>query len=282
VATDYRDPTADDAESGTWAGAAPGTRYTLVDDYPDSSGADYLTHGTTAGSLTLNPSSAFAIPAGATNISVQVLYYDQKTASQSCNIAARLKVGGNYYGAASHNPANGVWTSRSDNFATNPKTAAAWTVDDINGVGANALQSFGWVSTDANPTIKLASIRLQVTYTPPVTGDLAATEPADVAGASATVAWIATLAATEAPDTVAGASGTVAWIATLAATEAPDTAAFSGTVSSPAITGDMAAVETADSAVFSGTVSGGGPPPAAGPAPRRKWQRYRRLAMGGF
>lgn len=165
AATASQNPTSDDAVSGTWDGTA-GSRYTVVDDHPDSSGADYLTHGTTGGNLTFG-FSAFSIPAGSTSISVDVIYYDQKTASQACNIGGRLKVGGNYYNATTHNPANGTWTLRTDSWSTNPKTSSAWTVDDVNGVGANALQAFGWVSTDASPTIRLSSIIIQVTYTPP-------------------------------------------------------------------------------------------------------------------
>lgn len=166
MATQNRAPTSDEAVSGTWTGST-GTRYTVVDDYPDSSGADFLTHGTaTAGNLTLG-FSVFSLPAGSTGVSVQVRYYDKKNASQACNIGGRLKVGGNYYNATTHNPTNGSWVVRSDDFPTNPKTAVAWTVDDINGVGANALQAVGWVSTDASPAIDLSSIEVQVTYTPP-------------------------------------------------------------------------------------------------------------------
>jgi len=164
LATSTKNPTSDEAVSGTWDGSA-GSRYTLVDDYPDSSGADFLTHGTaTAGNLTFG-FSAFSLPSDAIISNVAVKYYDQKTASQSCNIGGRLKVGGNYYNASTHNPANGTWTSRTDNWANNPKSNAAWTVTDINGGGSNALQAFGWVSTDANPTIRLASCQVEVTYT---------------------------------------------------------------------------------------------------------------------
>ena len=63
MATDARNPTSDEAVSGTWTGTA-GSRFAVVDDYPDSSGADELTHGTTAGNLTFG-FSAFAVPAGA-------------------------------------------------------------------------------------------------------------------------------------------------------------------------------------------------------------------------
>lgn len=165
MASDTRNPTSDIEVSGTWSGSA-GTRYQAVDDHPDSSGADFLTHGTAAGNLLLGH-SAFSVPANSTGISVDILYYDRKNASQSCNIAARLGVGGNRYNASSHNPTNGTWVLRTDSWSTNPKTTAAWTVDDVNGVGANALEGIGWVSTDANPAIDLASIQIRVNYTPP-------------------------------------------------------------------------------------------------------------------
>ncbi len=169
MATQNRPPTSDYSFTGDWTGTA-GSRYTAVNDYPDSSGSTYLEHGTNYGTGLMG-FSAFSIPAGSTGISVQLQYYDQKTASQACNIAGRLVVGGNNYNAANHNPANGVWTAREDSWATNPKSLANWTVDDVNGVGANALQYAGWMSSDASPTIRLASFRAQVTYTPPAAGN---------------------------------------------------------------------------------------------------------------
>ncbi len=159
-----RNPTGDEAVSGTWTGTA-GSRYLVVDDYPDTAGTDVLTHGTTtAGNLTFT-FTAFSLPTEATNISVAVLYYDDKNGAQACNIAARLKVGGAYYAATSHNPTNATFVQRTDTFATNPRTSAAWTPAQVNGTdGTNPLQAFGWVSTDASPSIDLTSIRLNVTY----------------------------------------------------------------------------------------------------------------------
>lgn len=162
-----RNPTSDEAVSGTWTGT-PGSRWTVVDDHPDSTGVDELTHGTTtAGNLTFG-FSAFTIPAGAVISSVVVVYYDYKNGSQSCNIGARLKVGGSYYLSGTHNPSNGSGnrTLRSDTFATNPATSTAWTVAEVNGTDpTNPLQAFGWNSSDANPSITLASIQIQVNYT---------------------------------------------------------------------------------------------------------------------
>ncbi len=162
AATDSRDPASDEAVSGSWDGTA-GSRYTVVNDHPDSTGSSYLTHGTTAGYLTFG-FSAFSLPAGSSITNVQVIYYDQKTASQASAAAGRLKVGGNYYNAATHNPANGTWTLRTDTWTQNPKSAANWTVDDVNGVGSNTLQAFGFYSSDASPTIRFSSVIVQVTY----------------------------------------------------------------------------------------------------------------------
>lgn len=171
MATQTRNPTSDVSFTGTWTGSA-GTRFQAVDDHPDSGNpiADGLTHGTTAGEGLMG-FSVFTVPAGSTNISVQVIYYDFKNASQACNLRARIRCNdttGRDAPGGTHNPGNGNGniTLRTDDYgANNPKTGAAWTVDDVNGVGTNGLTAFGVVSTDANPTITVSSILLQVTYT---------------------------------------------------------------------------------------------------------------------
>lgn len=160
--TQNRAPISDFDVAGTWSGAV-GSRYTLVSDYPDTTGANFLAHGTAAGNIAFGFAS-FAIPANAFAISVQVRYYDAEPSNGSNNLAGRLRVGGTYYPAASHNPAGATYTARSDNWAVNPQTGVAWTVPQINGIGANALQNFGLVSTDANPIIRISSIELQVTF----------------------------------------------------------------------------------------------------------------------
>lgn len=277
MATDTRNPTSDISATGTWTGTA-GTRFQSINDYPDSGNPinSGLTHGTTAGALVLG-FSAFSIPAGSTAISVQVQYFDFKNGSQSS--AARSLIRCNDTTdrtSGTHNPGNGNANiaSRSDNFATNPKSGVAWTVDDVNGVGTNGLTAFGLGASDASPTITFSSVQLQVTYTPPVTGDLAATGPADTAASTGTVEWVGNLSSTEGTDVLA-ASGTVSsasgftgdlaatepsdtasgsatsqWIAALASTEALDAAASSATVAWIAA---LAASETKDSAAASAT-----------------------------
>ena len=174
MATKTRNPTGDGTFSGTWTGSA-GSRWQSVDDHPDSSGADKLTHGTTAGRSTFT-FTAFDVPTGSVVNSVQVLYYDQKTGSQAASWGAFLRVNATDRATNdAHNPANLVWTLRTATYSTNPATSAAWTVDDVNGVGSNPLQGFGTIATDASPTCELASIQLLVDYTPPASGTLTAT-----------------------------------------------------------------------------------------------------------
>ena len=168
--TQTRNPTSDVSFTGTWTGTA-GSRFQNVDDYPDA--GNPITDGLTcsANGEGLFGFSAFTVPAGATSISVQVLYHDFKNGSQGSAIGARIRCNDTTgRDASTHNPGNGNANiaSRSDNYATNPKSGAAWTVNDVNGVGTNGLTAFGWNSSDSSPSNTVSGIQLQVTYTPAV------------------------------------------------------------------------------------------------------------------
>lgn len=236
MATQTRNPTSDEAASGTLSGSA-GTRYTLVDDHPDTGGADVLTFGTTTAQITFGY-AAFSIPQGSTSISVQVLYYDGEAANGANNCGGRLKVGTQYFNAATHNPSGTTYTSRSDNFATNPATSAAWTVDQVNGVGANALQAFGIGSTDSNPTFRVSSVQLQVTYTAP----------------AARTAAIATSAGAQ-TSALAGGVTVAGDVVTSASSQQ---SAMTGAVESSGRTADVATQATAQQSAMTGTVTVGG------------------------
>ena len=166
MATDTRNPTSDEGFSGIVDGTG-GLRYTDVDDYPDTgAGRTVRTFGPSilAANITFG-FTAFSVPTGSTSISIDVLYHDET--SGATTLGGRLKVGGNYYNATEHSVS--TLTARDDAWATNPKSASAWTVDDVNGVGTNALQAFGVRTSDCNPAVKISDILLQVTYTPPTT-----------------------------------------------------------------------------------------------------------------
>lgn len=168
MATQFRDPTSDESVNGTWSGTA-GSRYTLVNDHPDSGATTSLTHGTLAGDICFG-FSAFTIPSGSTINSITLEYYDYKTGFAAADFGGRLKVGGSYYNASSHDPAFLNITLRQDTWTTNPANGLAWSVDQINGSGTNNLQAFGMSSSDANPTVVLGSIRAIVDYTAPSGG----------------------------------------------------------------------------------------------------------------
>lgn len=156
-----RDPTSDITVSGTWSGTT-NNRYTLVDDYPSTSTGDVLLHGTTAGGI-LFGFTAFSVPAGRTINAVRINYYDFDAGGAPNNFGGRIRVGGTEYNASTHNPST-TTTLQTDSWTTNPKTGVAWTVDDVNGVGANAIDAFGFNSTDANPSISVTSVQLEVDY----------------------------------------------------------------------------------------------------------------------
>jgi hypothetical protein len=252
VATQTRAPTSDEAVSGTWTGTA-GQRWSLVDDYPPT-GSDILTGGTTAAVITFG-FAAFTVPAGATVESVAVMYYDGEPANGANNCGGRIKVGGTYYNAATHNPAGTTYTARTDSWATNPKTGAAWTVGDVNGIGVNALQAFGMNSTDSNPTWRFASIQVQVTYTEPVaiTGDAAITDAADAVTASAAVGASGSISIAEASDSTSSA-GAVLVSASAAVADGADAVSAELTAQAPGTSGTAAIVDAADTTAAAGTV----------------------------
>lgn len=201
MATQTRAPTSELDVSGTWTDTST-TRWPKVDDYPDSANpiADGITVGITGTANIEFGFSAFTIPAGSTAISVQVLYYDFKTASQACSIAAQLRIGStptNHDFGTTHNPGNGnanIAQRTNDFGTTNPKSGSAWTVDDVNGVGTNGLVGFGLVSADNNPSITISCIQLQVTYTPPAPAeDQDSYRFRNDDGSETTATWVAAL-----------------------------------------------------------------------------------------
>ena len=161
MATLTRNPTSDVTSSGAWSGTA-GSRYTLVNDYPSQDTLDQLTHGTAAGAILFGYDT---ISIGTDNAisAVRIYYYDREASTGANNISSRLRIGGTDYDAATHNPTT-TTTLQTDVYTTNPRTGVAWTVDDVNGVGSNALTAFGLRSGDANPNISITSIQMEVTY----------------------------------------------------------------------------------------------------------------------
>lgn len=165
MATQTRNPTSDIQEGGTITNGSAGSRYLLVDDHPDAGVTDFYRLDTT-NAFVRHGFSAFTVPAGATINAVRVHYYDRKTASAVAGLQARITVAGSLYNAADHNPSETA-TLRTDEWLVNPDTGLAWTVDDVNGSGANPLQSFSTRATDGEPDVEVWSVQIEVDYTVP-------------------------------------------------------------------------------------------------------------------
>jgi len=175
MASQTRVPISEYSKTGTWTPSTGSTVYEVIDDDPPlSSGADtdYVTHGTTGGNWD-GRISAFTVPAGSVITNVKMYCRAQKTGADAVNFQMRIRLGtaeggsvGSHSGSLS--VAEGtfgdfVWT-----MTTNPQTGGAWTVDQVNAVGstAYAIRCIGAYGFDANPTILLSQLYVEVNYTP--------------------------------------------------------------------------------------------------------------------
>jgi hypothetical protein len=161
-ATQDRAPTSDESVSGDWTGT-PGSRYQVLADYPDTLGSSYLEHGVTAGNICFGV-IPFSVPAGSVIRRVNVWAFVAEPTAGINNFTGRLKVGGSYYNGSNLSPSGVTYRRSLSTHTVNPKSGVAWTVDDVNGVGPNALEAFGISSSDVNPVLRFSSIKIQVVY----------------------------------------------------------------------------------------------------------------------
>ena len=160
--TQVRVPTGDGDTSGTW-NTAP--RWDDIDETTPND-TDYMTGVSTSGgsAYQLFTFSSFTIPAGSpiTDLTVYVRARDAASGNSN-NIRPSIKVNGTLYNTTATSIDPGAsFTTYSYSFTTNPNTGSAWTVDDINGTGANPLQQFGVYSTDLDPDIDISMVYAEV------------------------------------------------------------------------------------------------------------------------
>lgn len=159
VTTANKLPAGDDSNTG---GFTTAPLWSKVNDNNDTT---TITGVTNAGGRATFSFTAFAIPAGSAITNVTV-YFRHKDASSGTNKAgASLKVNGVYYDNGGLVEPGAAFATNSNSWTTNPNTGAAWTVDDINGVGAAPLQAFGVSSNDFNPDVLFSEVYATVTYT---------------------------------------------------------------------------------------------------------------------
>lgn len=159
VTTANNYPTADDSNTAAF------TVSPLWSKVDDTSNTDFITGVTNAGGQATFTFSAFAVPTGSTITNVKITW-SQKSTSTAAKGGASLKVGGTYYNNLGEAATTTGFVEKSYTATTNPKTAAAWTVAEVNGTDpTNPLQAFGVSSSDFNPDVQFGYVYATVTYT---------------------------------------------------------------------------------------------------------------------
>lgn len=171
MTTQVRAPTSDITHTGGWNPTA--SMYSYIDDSTTPSGHDSNT--TRLFSTDTSPGkfvsgySAFSVPAGVTitNVKIYATYRELGGGANAATGLLRLSSGTDYMG--SYDDPITSFVTYEYAWATNPATGLAWTIDEINGVGANSLAGFGMDATDVNPEIAVTQVYIEVTYvTPPI------------------------------------------------------------------------------------------------------------------
>jgi hypothetical protein len=141
MATQTRLPTGDGSTSA-WTALGGGSKFSEVDDpigTPDED-TTYVSRVNTAGTQ-LYTFSAFAVPSGSTINFVRV-FARMRMAAGSATAALILRVNGTN-SVINVGAQTASYADETNDWLTNPNTGLAWTVDDVNGVGADPLQEFG-------------------------------------------------------------------------------------------------------------------------------------------
>jgi len=152
-----------------WSRSAGAQNCILVDDsigYPDDD-ATYIYTGTGFNKDYFG-FDVFAIPTGSTIASITVKGRCKLVlAGGAPNIRALLKVNGVSYAGSGIQVYYGSYTNWQQTWTVNPNTGQAWTVDDVNGVGSNPVETFGleYISVQ---DVRCTQIYIEVDFTGPV------------------------------------------------------------------------------------------------------------------
>jgi len=110
--------------------------------------------------------SSFVVPSGCTITNVKAVGRFKRVDAGGAEIIRLLiKVGGTTYVGTSTQLVVGAYFDVTHVWTTNPKTGLAWTVDDVNGIGVNALQSVGYECIIFGKTVRCTQVYVETNYT---------------------------------------------------------------------------------------------------------------------
>lgn len=166
MATLRRIPIVD--SSVQWNRSAGADNFALVDD-PISSPDDDATYTYTLTQTNKDyfGFATFAIPTNSVVTNIKVTgRFKRIDAGGDYLIRELVKVNGVTYEGAMQQLLVGDYFDRSETWTTNPNTGQPWTVDDVNGVGSNPLQTFGYECIGFNKTVRCTQVYIEVNYEP--------------------------------------------------------------------------------------------------------------------
>lgn len=150
-----------------WSRSGGAENRLLVDDYPFDNPDDdsTYTYTNTQTNKDLFNFTVFAVPAGSVITSVKVVGRFRRVDAGGAEIVRELlKVNGVIYEGSMQQLLIGDYFDKEHVWTINPNTGLAWTIDAVNGIGSNPLQTFGYECIGFNKTVRCTQVYVKVDY----------------------------------------------------------------------------------------------------------------------
>ena len=112
-----------------------------------------------------------SVPQTAQNIGIRVALRSRLVSAGTSVFKMLVRIGGVNYATSDVSRANTSYVSTMAGWSlNNPATGLPWTVDEVNGIGANSIEGLGVAVTDATPNVRFTYICATVSYENPFIG----------------------------------------------------------------------------------------------------------------
>lgn len=149
-----------------WSRSVGADNYALVDDpYSIPDDDTTYTYTDTQTNKDLFGFTALAVPTGSIITNVQVVgRFKRIDAGGDFIIRELLKVNGVTYEGSLQQLVVGAYFDKTYTWVVNPNTGLPWTLEDVNGIGSNPLQTFGYECIGFNKTVRCTQVYVKVNY----------------------------------------------------------------------------------------------------------------------